>query len=106
LFEDARAQRADYGDEAFFARLNQRRQTESEWGDLEGAWDAESFEAAMLEPPSGDQRQTLVGDLVGRLFTSYADVALAKATDRSKTCKLACNIDPLRGVFRVQSRPL
>jgi hypothetical protein len=36
-------------------------------------------------PPSGEQRQTLVGDLVGRIFTSYADVALAKATDRSKS---------------------
>lgn len=85
LFEDARAQREHYGDEAFFARLNHRRDTESEWGDLEGAWDAESFEAAMLEPPSGEQRQTLVGDLVGRIFTSYADVALAKAGDRSRS---------------------
>jgi hypothetical protein len=84
LFDDARAQRADYGDEAFFGRLNHRGQAESEWGDLEGAWDAESFEAAMLEPPNGEQRQTLVGDLISRLFTSYADVALATATDRSK----------------------
>ena len=78
LFADAKAQRADYGDEAFFGRLNQRADAESEWGDLEAAWDAGSFEAAMLEPPSGDQRQRLVGDLIGRLFTGYADVALAK----------------------------
>lgn len=85
LFEDARTQREHYGDEAFFAQLNHRSDAESEWGDLEGAWDAESFEAAMLEPPSGEQRQTLVGDLVGRIFTSYADVALAKAGDRSKS---------------------
>jgi hypothetical protein len=85
LFEDARIEREHYGDEAFFARLNHRPDVESEWGDLEGAWDADSFEAAMLEPPSGEQRQTLVGDLVGRIFTSYADVALAKATDRSKS---------------------
>jgi hypothetical protein len=85
LFEDARTQREHYGDEAFFARLNHRRDAESEWGDLEGAWDAESFEAAMLEPPSGEQRQTLVGDLVGRIFTSYADVALARAADRGRS---------------------
>ena len=84
LFDDARAQRAHYGDDAFFARLNNRGQAESGWGDLEGAWDAGSFEAAMLEPPNGEQRQTLVGDLVSRLFTSYADVALATASDRSR----------------------
>ncbi len=78
LFEDAKAQRAHYGDEAFFGRLNQRANAESEWGDLEDSWDAGSFESAMLEPPSGDQRQRLVGDLIGRLFTGYADVALAK----------------------------
>jgi hypothetical protein len=85
LFEDARIEREHYGDEAFFARLNRRPDAETEWGDLEGAWDSDSFEAAMLEPPSGEQRQTLVGDLVARIFTSYADVALAKATDRSKS---------------------
>ena len=84
LFDDARAQRADYGDEAFFARLNRRGQSDTGWGDLEGAWDAGSFEAAMLEPPTGDQRQTLVGDLISRVFTSYADVALAKTADRGK----------------------
>ena len=31
LFEDAKAQRAHYGDEAFFGRLNQRANAESEW---------------------------------------------------------------------------
>ena len=56
---------------------------ESEWGDLEDAWDAGSFESAMLEPPSGDQRQRLVGDLIGRLFTGYADVALREAAKPS-----------------------
>ena len=34
LFEDAKAQRAHYGDEAFFARLNQRANADSGWGDL------------------------------------------------------------------------
>ena len=58
LFEDAKAQRAHYGDDAFFARLNQRANADSGWGDLDDSWDAGSFESAMLEPPSGDQRQT------------------------------------------------
>jgi hypothetical protein len=78
LFEDAKAQREHYGDDAFLARLNQRANADSDWGDLEDSWDAGSFESAMLEPPSGDQRQRLVGDLISRLFTGYADVALAK----------------------------
>ena len=78
LFEDAKGQRAHYGDDAFFSRLNQRANADSGWGDLDDSWDAGSFESAMLEPPSGDQRQRLVGDLISRLFTGYADVALAK----------------------------
>jgi hypothetical protein len=78
LFEDAKGQRAHYGDDAFFARLNQRASADSGWGDLDDSWDAESFESAMLEQPNGDQRQRLVGDLISRLFTGYADVALAK----------------------------
>jgi hypothetical protein len=78
LFEDARGQRAHYGDDAFFARLNQRANADSDWGDLEDPWDDGSFESAMLEPPSGDQRQRLVGDLISQLFTGYADVAHAK----------------------------
>ena len=32
----------------------------------------------MLEPPRGEQRQRLVGDLISRFFTGYADVPLAK----------------------------
>jgi hypothetical protein len=55
LFEDAKAQRGHYGDDAFFARLNQRANADSDWGELEDSWDAESFESAMLEPPSGDR---------------------------------------------------
>ena len=77
LFEDAKSQRADYGDEAFFRRLNEGG-SGGGWGELEGAWDAGSFESAMLEPPEGEERQRLVGDLIGKLFKGYADVAVAK----------------------------
>ena len=77
LFEDARKMRARQGDEAFFPALNEGGGGDDGWGELEGAWDAESFEGAMLEPPEGVERQRLVGDLVGKIFTAYANVAAA-----------------------------
>jgi hypothetical protein len=42
---------------------------------LAGGWDANSFEAAMLESPRGDERTRLVGDLIGCFFSAYASVA-------------------------------
>ncbi len=78
LFADAQRLRAQQGDEAFFARLNEDGGDDEGWGDLSGAWEAASFEAAMLEPPEGEERQRLVGDLVGKIFTAYAGVAAAK----------------------------
>lgn len=79
LFEDAVRMRKRSGDEAFFRDLNAGSDTsdggDSGWGDLSGGWDAASFEAAMLEPPSGDDRVRLVGDLISRFFTAIADVA-------------------------------
>src|SRR5258708_33143856 len=64
-------------DAAFFAALNEGGDDDERWGEFSGVWDAESFEAAMLEPPEGEERQRLVGDLVGKIFTSFADVAAA-----------------------------
>ena len=85
LFEDAVRMRHRLGDATFFRDLNQECDTgdagaaggedASGWGDLSGGWDAASFEAAMLEPPSGDDRVRLVGDLISRYFTAIADVA-------------------------------
>ena len=67
------------GDDAFFAKLNQGKDaTDDGWGDLGAAWDAAAFESAMLEPPEGDERQRLVGDLIAAYFSSYADVAAAR----------------------------
>jgi hypothetical protein len=67
------------GDEAFFRDLNEGPDAcgggDSGWGELSGGWDAASFEAAMLEPPSGDDRVRLVGDLISHFFTAIADVA-------------------------------
>jgi hypothetical protein len=76
LLDDARGLRATMGDTAFFAKLNEGSEDVG-WGDLAGAWDAASFEAAMLEPPEGEDRQRVVGDLIARFFTGYAEVAAA-----------------------------
>ena len=79
LFEDAVRMRDRLGGEAFFRDLNAGSDAydsgDSGWGELSGGWDAASFEAAMLEPPSGDDRVRLVGDLISRYFTAIADVA-------------------------------
>ena len=78
LFEDAVRMRQRSGDESFFRNLNAGSETggnDGGWGELSGGWDAASFEAAMLEPPSGDDRVRLVGDLISHFFTAIADVA-------------------------------
>lgn len=82
LFRDAQQLRLRMGDEAFFDKLNEHGSGGSGggsggdgWGDLAGGWDAQSFEAAMLEAPRGDERTRLVGDLIGCFFTSYTSVA-------------------------------
>jgi hypothetical protein len=62
---------------AFFGALNECSGGDDGWGDMAGAWDAVGFEAAMLEAPEGEERQRLVGDLIARLFSGYADVAVA-----------------------------
>ena len=62
--------RAQFGDAAFFQQLNEGKQDAGDgWGDLGAAWNAEAFEAAMLEPPEGEERQRLVGDLIATFFT-------------------------------------
>ena len=75
LFEDARKLRTTLGDAAFFAKLNEGADDGDGWGDLGAAWDADAFEAAMLEPPEGEERQRLVGDLIARYFTSPVPMA-------------------------------
>lgn len=79
LFRDAQQLRVRMGDEGFFGKLNEDNAGGGSggagWGDLAGGWDANSFEAAMLESPRGDERTRLVGDLIGCYFTAYASVA-------------------------------
>jgi hypothetical protein len=76
LFRDARELRARLGDEAFFAQLSQGAGGGAGgWGAFEQSWDAASFEAAMLEPPNGEERARLVGDLITQFFSSYRSLA-------------------------------
>jgi hypothetical protein len=74
LFEDARNLRLSIGDHAFFERLNDGTASD----DWNAPWDAPGFEAATFEPPEGEERQRLVGDLIARFFGSYRDVAAAR----------------------------
>jgi hypothetical protein len=76
LFRDAAALRETLGDEAFFERLNRAAGSGSGgWGELESAWDADSFEAALDAPPGADERSRLIGALVEEFFRSYKEVA-------------------------------
>lgn len=79
LFKDASELRARMGDEAFFAKLNEGADATGGgaggWGAFESGWDAVSFEAAMLEPPNGEERSRLVGDLITQFFSAYRSLA-------------------------------
>ena len=77
LFKDARELRERMGDESFFGKLNEgaAQGASTGWGALDGGWAATSFEAAMLEPPNGEERSRLVGDLITQFFTAYRSLA-------------------------------
>ena len=74
LFEDAKRAQERMGDPAFFAALNEGKEGGGGgWGELASSWDAERFEAALHAEPGSEERARLVGDLVGTLFTAYAN---------------------------------
>jgi hypothetical protein len=78
LFRDAQAFRSRLGDEAFFSKLNEGRAGGAGgggWGALDTGWDGTSFEAAMMEPPFGEERCRLVGDLIAQYFSAYRTLA-------------------------------
>ncbi len=88
LFKDASALRLRMGDETFFAKLNEGAKPSSGggsgasgangvsgWGSFDSGWDVASFEAAMLEPPNGEERARLVGDLISQFFSAYRTIA-------------------------------
>ena len=77
IIAQAEAERANYGDEAFFKRLNSGQSgggNGSGWGELEAAWDAASFEAAATAPPDSETHLRLVSTLLKTVATSHAEV--------------------------------
>lgn len=77
LFRDAKRLREQLTDGPFFEKLNAGKSADR-WGALGGGWDAQAFEAAMLEPPAGEERMRLVGDLIDVYFDSYRTMAATR----------------------------
>ena len=66
------------GDAAFFAKLNEAKEAAATAGAISApSGTPTSFESAAAEPPEGEERQRLVGDLIATYFRGYADVAAA-----------------------------
>lgn len=65
LVEQARRERANFGDEAFFQAFNRSRSGQAGWGKLAAEWNAASFDAAAAAAPSTPDRKRLVNSLGG-----------------------------------------
>ena len=74
IISQAVAERANYGDEPFFRRLNAGTQTGAGWGELAASWDATAFEAAIAAPPDSEQHKKLISTLLKTVASSHADV--------------------------------
>jgi hypothetical protein len=72
LMEDACELRAGSGDEKFIAQLPSG---DDEWG---AAWDTASLDAAFAEPPGGNERRRLIGDLLAGPFHRYSRAVRAE----------------------------
>lgn len=73
IISQARDEQASYGDEPFFKRLNSGGR-DTDWGDVDAVWDAESFEAAAGAPPDSEQHRKLVSKLLETVASSHAEV--------------------------------
>ncbi len=71
LFRDAENLRKQMGDDRFFGTLAEGSSADSEFGDVDRAWDAERFEVAMVAPPGSEERSQLISVLIARFFGSY-----------------------------------
>ncbi len=82
LFRDAKRLRESMGDQRFFDGLNAAG-GDSDWGELEGDWNAERFEAAVAAPPipesdpnyaPSEPRRELASTLIKTYFQSYENI--------------------------------
>jgi hypothetical protein len=80
IFKNAVQHRQALGDDKFFAQLNQGQKTEGGggWGKLAKGWEAARFEAALVAPPTSEERTRLVGDLVQYIFPAFRGIASGK----------------------------
>ena len=87
LFNDAVNLRQTMGDDKFFAGLNEGG-GDGDWGEMEGDWDAERFDAAIAAPPvpesdpnfaPSEPRRDLASALIKNYFQSYENIS---RTDR------------------------
>jgi hypothetical protein len=69
LFADAQKTRELMAEERFFAAINQGN--DDGWGELDTAWDASSFDAALRLPAGHPDRADLAQTLMSTLFTGY-----------------------------------
>mgnify|MGYP000424548062 CR=1 FL=1 len=75
IIEQAQRERDTYGDELFFSRLNEGQGGGGDgWGDLEAAWDADSFDSATAAPPDSESHLRLVSTLLKTVASSHAEV--------------------------------
>jgi len=74
IINQAQAERANYGDEPFFNRLNAGQDSGGGWGELEATWDTASFEEAAAAPPDSEQHLRLVSTLLKTVASSHAEV--------------------------------
>ena len=75
MFEDAIAFRNRIGDEQFFSTLNEGTTSDSGWGELDAPWDAARFDAAIVAPPTAEERSQLISVLISKYFSSYSTQA-------------------------------
>lgn len=75
IVSQAQAERKNYGDDAFFARLNESQGGGDDgWGDLAASWDAASFDEAASAAPDSESHLRLVSTLLKTVASSHAEV--------------------------------
>ena len=78
ILENADQLRTSVGDEAFFSKLSSGSDgSGGGWGDLEAAWNADSYESARSAPPRSPDRTRLVQAILTTWLTGLADAAHA-----------------------------
>ena len=78
LFKDAKHLRTQIGDDKFFEALNsgnKSNDSDAGWGEVATGWDAVSFDKAVNDQSSHQDKTKLVSDLVNTIFGAMADMA-------------------------------